>query len=124
MGLYEFGVTVGGEDAHGEAYVNVTVKPGECGRFPETWTGPDEPGLVQMNLDWSSQNQGPGAGLTPGLFLTEPRVNKPPVAMVSPRYQEISLPTSSTVIDGSRESLHHTGTGTTGTTGTGSGGRL
>lgn len=32
----------------------------------------------------------------------EPRVNKPPVAVVSPKYQEISLPTSSTVIDGSR----------------------
>uniref|UniRef100_A0A6Q2X2K4 PKD domain-containing protein n=1 Tax=Esox lucius TaxID=8010 RepID=A0A6Q2X2K4_ESOLU len=34
--------------------------------------------------------------------LTEPRVNKPPVAVVSPKYQEISLPTSSTVIDGSQ----------------------
>ncbi|XP_042600644.1 dyslexia-associated protein KIAA0319-like protein [Cyprinus carpio] len=32
----------------------------------------------------------------------EPRVNKPPVAVVSPKYQEISLPTSSTVIDGSQ----------------------
>ncbi|KAM4539409.1 dyslexia-associated protein KIAA0319-like protein [Odontesthes bonariensis] len=59
VGLYEFGVTVGGEGAHGEAFVNVTVKP-------------------------------------------EPRVNKPPVAVVSPRFQEISLPTSSTVIDGSQ----------------------
>lgn len=29
MGLYEFGVTVDGEGAHGEGYVNVTVKPGE-----------------------------------------------------------------------------------------------
>ncbi|XP_072227286.1 dyslexia-associated protein KIAA0319-like protein [Leuresthes tenuis] len=59
LGLYEFGVTVDGEGAHGEAFVNVTVKP-------------------------------------------EPRVNKPPVAVVSPRFQEISLPTSSTVIDGSQ----------------------
>ncbi|KAM6974158.1 dyslexia-associated protein KIAA0319-like protein isoform 1-T2 [Tautogolabrus adspersus] len=59
VGLYEFEVTVDGEGAHGEGYVNVTVKP-------------------------------------------EPRVNKPPVAVVSPKYQEISLPTSSTVIDGSQ----------------------
>uniref|UniRef100_A0A671LLI2 Dyslexia-associated protein KIAA0319-like protein n=1 Tax=Sinocyclocheilus anshuiensis TaxID=1608454 RepID=A0A671LLI2_9TELE len=32
----------------------------------------------------------------------ELRINKPPVAVVSPKYQEISLPTSSTVIDGSQ----------------------
>ncbi|KAK7138600.1 hypothetical protein R3I93_015898 [Phoxinus phoxinus] len=57
VGLYEFEVVVDGDGAHGEGYVNVTVKP-------------------------------------------EPRVNKPPVAVVSPKYQEISLPTSSTVIDG------------------------
>uniref|UniRef100_A0A1A7YRW2 KIAA0319-like n=2 Tax=Iconisemion striatum TaxID=60296 RepID=A0A1A7YRW2_9TELE len=59
VGLYEFGVTVDGEGAHGEGYVNITVRP-------------------------------------------EPRVNKPPVAVVSPKFQEISLPTSSTVIDGSQ----------------------
>ncbi|XP_034560435.1 dyslexia-associated protein KIAA0319-like protein [Notolabrus celidotus] len=59
LGLYEFEVTVDGDGAHGEGYVNVTVKP-------------------------------------------EPRVNKPPVAVVSPKFQEISLPTSSTVIDGSQ----------------------
>uniref|UniRef100_A0AAY4CM88 PKD domain-containing protein n=1 Tax=Denticeps clupeoides TaxID=299321 RepID=A0AAY4CM88_9TELE len=59
VGLYEFEVIVDGEGAHGEGYVNVTVKP-------------------------------------------EPRVNKPPVAVVSPKFQEISLPTSSTVIDGSQ----------------------
>ncbi|XP_066431097.1 dyslexia-associated protein KIAA0319-like protein homolog [Eleutherodactylus coqui] len=58
-GLYEFKVIVDGENAHGEGFVNVTVKP-------------------------------------------EPRVNQPPVAIVSPRYQEISLPTTSTVIDGSQ----------------------
>ncbi|XP_056413177.1 dyslexia-associated protein KIAA0319-like protein homolog isoform X2 [Hyla sarda] len=58
-GLYEFKVIVDGDNAHGEGFVNVTVKP-------------------------------------------EPRVNQPPVAIVSPRYQEISLPTTSTVIDGSR----------------------
>uniref|UniRef100_A0AAQ4S376 KIAA0319 like n=1 Tax=Gasterosteus aculeatus aculeatus TaxID=481459 RepID=A0AAQ4S376_GASAC len=59
VGLYEFEVVVHWEDAHGEGYVNVTVKP-------------------------------------------EPRVNRPPVAVVSPKFQEISLPTSSTVIDGSQ----------------------
>lgn len=57
VGHYEFEVIVDGKGAHGEGYVNVTVKP-------------------------------------------EPRVNKPPVAVVSPEFQEISLPTSSTVIDG------------------------
>lgn len=59
LGLYEFAVVVDGDGAHGEGYVNVTVKP-------------------------------------------EPRVNKPPVAVVSPKNQAISLPTSSTVIDGSQ----------------------
>ncbi|XP_010789595.1 dyslexia-associated protein KIAA0319-like protein, partial [Notothenia coriiceps] len=59
VGLYEFEVMVDEEGAHGEGYVNVTVKP-------------------------------------------EPRVNKCPVAVVSPKFQEISLPTSSTVIDGSQ----------------------
>lgn len=59
VGLYEFEVTVDGDGAHGEGYVNVTVLP-------------------------------------------EPRVNKPPVAVVSPKFQEITLPTSSTVIDGSQ----------------------
>ncbi|KAB0387150.1 hypothetical protein FD755_002106 [Muntiacus reevesi] len=58
-GLYEFRVIVDGQNAHGEGYVNVTVKP-------------------------------------------EPRKNRPPVAIVSPQYQEISLPTTSTVIDGSQ----------------------
>lgn len=43
---------------------------------------------------------------------TEPRVNKPPAAKVSPKFQEISLPTSSTVIDGSRESHTHLDTHT------------
>lgn len=30
MGLYEFEVIVDGDGAHGEGYVNVTVKPGDC----------------------------------------------------------------------------------------------
>ncbi|KAM7324308.1 hypothetical protein ACRRTK_016613 [Alexandromys fortis] len=58
-GLYEFKVIVEGQNAHGEGYVNVTVKP-------------------------------------------EPRKNRPPVAIVSPQFQEISLPTTSTIIDGSQ----------------------
>ncbi|XP_049630611.1 dyslexia-associated protein KIAA0319-like protein homolog [Suncus etruscus] len=58
-GLYEFKVTVDGQNAHGEGYVNVTVKP-------------------------------------------EPRKNRPPVAIVSPQFQEIALPITSTVIDGSQ----------------------
>lgn len=40
-----------------------------------------------------------------GHVLAEPRKNRPPVAIVSPQFQEISLPTTSTVIDGSREYL-------------------
>lgn len=39
------------------------------------------------------------------VVVAEPRVNRPPVAIVSPQFQEISLPTISTVIDGSREYL-------------------
>lgn len=39
------------------------------------------------------------------LTLAEPRKNRPPVAIVSPQFQEISLPTTSTIIDGSREYL-------------------
>uniref|UniRef100_A0A8B9SQ09 KIAA0319 like n=1 Tax=Anas platyrhynchos TaxID=8839 RepID=A0A8B9SQ09_ANAPL len=36
------------------------------------------------------------------VVVAEPRVNRPPVAIVSPQFQEISLPTISTVIDGSQ----------------------
>lgn len=43
-----------------------------------------------------------GGGYVNVTVKPEPRVNKPPVAVVSPKYQEISLPTSSTVIDGSQ----------------------
>ncbi|KAM4725087.1 dyslexia-associated protein KIAA0319-like protein [Anableps anableps] len=43
-----------------------------------------------------------GRGYVNVTVRPEPRVNKPPVAMVSPKYQEIFLPTSSTVIDGSQ----------------------
>lgn len=43
-----------------------------------------------------------GKGYVNVTVKPEPRVNKPPVAVVSPKFQEISLPTSSTVIDGSQ----------------------
>ncbi|XP_054237634.1 dyslexia-associated protein KIAA0319 homolog isoform X1 [Indicator indicator] len=59
VGLYAFKVTVSGENAFGEGFVNVTVKPAV-------------------------------------------RVNQPPVAVASPKVQEISLPTTSTFIDGSQ----------------------
>ncbi|NXP28521.1 K0319 protein, partial [Scytalopus superciliaris] len=59
VGLYSFKVTVSGENAFGEGFVNVTVKPAV-------------------------------------------RVNQPPVAVASPKIQEVSLPTTSTFIDGSQ----------------------
>ncbi|KAM6413100.1 dyslexia-associated protein KIAA0319 homolog [Pluvialis apricaria] len=59
VGLYAFKVTVSGENAFGEGFVNVTVKPAV-------------------------------------------RVNQPPVAIASPNVQEVSLPTTSTFIDGSQ----------------------
>ncbi|XP_037985313.1 dyslexia-associated protein KIAA0319 homolog [Motacilla alba alba] len=59
VGLYAFKVTVSGENAFGEGFVNVTVKPAV-------------------------------------------RINQPPVAVVSPKVQEVSLPTTSTFIDGSQ----------------------
>ncbi|NXG72850.1 K0319 protein, partial [Baryphthengus martii] len=59
VGLYAFKVTVSGENAFGEGFVNVTVK-------------------------------------------SALRVNQPPVAIASPKVQEVSLPTTSTFIDGSQ----------------------
>ncbi|XP_039596747.1 dyslexia-associated protein KIAA0319-like protein [Polypterus senegalus] len=43
-----------------------------------------------------------GEGFVNVTVNPEPRVNQPPKAVVSPKFQEISLPTSSTVIDGSQ----------------------
>ncbi|NWR43535.1 K0319 protein, partial [Regulus satrapa] len=59
VGLYAFKVTVSGENAFGEGFVNVTVQPAV-------------------------------------------RINQPPVAVASPKVQEVSLPTTSTFIDGSQ----------------------
>lgn len=39
---------------------------------------------------------------SPPIFLTAVRINQPPVAVASPKVQEVSLPTTSTFIDGSR----------------------
>ncbi|XP_066494516.1 dyslexia-associated protein KIAA0319-like protein homolog [Tiliqua scincoides] len=43
-----------------------------------------------------------GEGMVNVTVKPEPRVNRPPVAIVSPQFLEISLPTTSTVIDGSQ----------------------
>lgn len=59
QGEYEFKVEVRGDNAYGEASVNVTVLP-------------------------------------------KLRVNKPPVAVISPTFQELTLPTDSTLLDGSQ----------------------
>uniref|UniRef100_U3DDH9 KIAA0319 n=1 Tax=Callithrix jacchus TaxID=9483 RepID=U3DDH9_CALJA len=59
VGLYVFKVAVSNENAFGEAFVNVTVKPAR-------------------------------------------RVNLPPVAVVSPQMQELTLPLTSALIDGSQ----------------------
>ncbi|XP_077990087.1 dyslexia-associated protein KIAA0319-like protein [Glandiceps talaboti] len=58
-GLYQFKVTVTGDHAYGEDFVNVTVLP-------------------------------------------KPRVNTAPVAVITPDKQEVTLPNSETVLDGSR----------------------
>ncbi|XP_069349131.1 dyslexia-associated protein KIAA0319 homolog isoform X2 [Eulemur rufifrons] len=59
VGLYTFKIAVSSENAFGEAFINVTVKPAR-------------------------------------------RVNLPPIAVVSPEVQELTLPLTSTLIDGSQ----------------------
>uniref|UniRef100_H0X3D1 KIAA0319 n=1 Tax=Otolemur garnettii TaxID=30611 RepID=H0X3D1_OTOGA len=59
VGLYTFKVAVSSENAFGEAFINVTVKPAK-------------------------------------------RVNLPPIAVVSPQVQELSLPLTSALINGSQ----------------------
>ncbi|PWA30148.1 hypothetical protein CCH79_00020141 [Gambusia affinis] len=58
-------------------------------------------GLYEFEVTVMDGDGARGRGYVNVTVRPEPRVNKPPVAMVSPKYQEISLPTSSTVIDGS-----------------------
>ncbi|XP_043995425.1 dyslexia-associated protein KIAA0319-like protein [Gambusia affinis] len=59
-------------------------------------------GLYEFEVTVMDGDGARGRGYVNVTVRPEPRVNKPPVAMVSPKYQEISLPTSSTVIDGSQ----------------------
>ncbi|XP_029804678.1 dyslexia-associated protein KIAA0319-like protein homolog isoform X1 [Suricata suricatta] len=59
------------------------------------------PGLYEFRVIVDGQN-GHGEGYVNVTVKPEPRKNRPPVAIVSPQFQEISLPTTSTVIDGSQ----------------------
>ncbi|KAM4794999.1 dyslexia-associated protein KIAA0319-like protein homolog isoform 1-T2 [Rhinophrynus dorsalis] len=58
-------------------------------------------GLYEFEVIVNGENAY-GEGFVNVTVNPKPRVNQPPVAIVSPRYQEISLPTTSTVIDGSQ----------------------
>ncbi|XP_047725017.1 dyslexia-associated protein KIAA0319-like protein homolog [Prionailurus viverrinus] len=59
------------------------------------------PGLYEFRVIVDGQNTH-GEGYVNVTVKPEPRKNQPPVAIVSPQFQEISLPTTSTVIDGSQ----------------------
>ncbi|KAM6219406.1 dyslexia-associated protein KIAA0319-like protein homolog isoform 1-T2 [Rhynchocyon petersi] len=59
------------------------------------------PGLYEFKVIVKGQNSY-GEGYVNVTVKPEPRKNQPPVAIVSPQFQEISLPTTSTVIDGSQ----------------------
>ncbi|NXJ08448.1 K319L protein, partial [Odontophorus gujanensis] len=58
-------------------------------------------GLYEFKVVVDGENAH-GEGYVNVTVNPKPRVNKPPVAIVSPEFQEISLPTISTVIDGSQ----------------------
>ncbi|XP_007439484.1 dyslexia-associated protein KIAA0319-like protein homolog [Python bivittatus] len=58
-------------------------------------------GLYEFNVIVHGDNAH-GEGMVNVTVKPEPRVNQPPVAIVSPQFLEISLPTTSTVIDGSQ----------------------
>ncbi|XP_014909927.1 dyslexia-associated protein KIAA0319-like protein [Poecilia latipinna] len=59
-------------------------------------------GLYEFEVTVTDGDSAFGRGYVNVTVRPEPRVNKPPVATVSPKDQEISLPISSTVIDGSQ----------------------
>uniref|UniRef100_A0A087X6E6 KIAA0319 like n=1 Tax=Poecilia formosa TaxID=48698 RepID=A0A087X6E6_POEFO len=59
-------------------------------------------GLYEFEVTVTDGDSAFGRGYVNVTVRPEPRVNKPPVATVSPKHQEISLPISSTVIDGSQ----------------------
>ncbi|NXP73644.1 K319L protein, partial [Ramphastos sulfuratus] len=58
-------------------------------------------GLYEFKVVVDGENAH-GEGYVNVTVNPKPRVNRPPVAVVSPQFQEISLPTISTVIDGSQ----------------------
>ncbi|XP_010211967.1 PREDICTED: dyslexia-associated protein KIAA0319-like protein, partial [Tinamus guttatus] len=58
-------------------------------------------GLYEFKVIVDGENAH-GEGYVNVTVNPKPRVNQPPVAVVSPQFQEISLPTISTVIDGSQ----------------------
>uniref|UniRef100_A0A8C0BQX5 KIAA0319 like n=1 Tax=Buteo japonicus TaxID=224669 RepID=A0A8C0BQX5_9AVES len=58
-------------------------------------------GLYEFKVIVDGENAH-GEGYVNVTVNPKPRVNQPPVAIVSPQFQEISLPTISTVIDGSQ----------------------
>ncbi|NXF11456.1 K319L protein, partial [Smithornis capensis] len=58
-------------------------------------------GLYEFRVIVDGENAH-GEGYVNVTVNPKPRVNQPPVAIVSPQFQEISLPTISTVIDGSQ----------------------
>ncbi|NWT01053.1 K319L protein, partial [Mionectes macconnelli] len=58
-------------------------------------------GLYEFKVVVDGENAH-GEGYVNVTVNPKPRVNQPPVAIVSPQFQEISLPTISTVIDGSQ----------------------
>ncbi|KFQ63029.1 Dyslexia-associated protein KIAA0319-like [Pelecanus crispus] len=58
-------------------------------------------GLYEFKVVVDGENAH-GEGYVNVTVNPKPRVNQPPVAVVSPQFQEISLPTISTVIDGSQ----------------------
>uniref|UniRef100_A0A8B9UG30 KIAA0319 like n=1 Tax=Anas zonorhyncha TaxID=75864 RepID=A0A8B9UG30_9AVES len=58
-------------------------------------------GLYEFKVVVDGENAH-GEGYVNVTVNPKPRVNRPPVAIVSPQFQEISLPTISTVIDGSQ----------------------
>ncbi|XP_023200816.1 dyslexia-associated protein KIAA0319-like protein homolog isoform X1 [Xiphophorus maculatus] len=115
-------VTLPRNEVELNAYVVPTPQPGSSYAFdwrlkthPRNYTGEMEGqkgqtlklskltvGLYEFEVTVMDGDGARGRGYVNVTVRPEPRVNKPPVAMVSPKYQEISLPTSSTVIDGSQ----------------------
>ncbi|GAB1298018.1 Dyslexia-associated protein KIAA0319 homolog [Apodemus speciosus] len=109
-GLYAFRVAVSSENAFGEGYVNVTVMPGSRRRllFPTQQslsTGDLKPVFTVMHLlqqDHTSSNKTTPPPTRPSSSNKAARINQPPVAVVSPQIQELSVPLTLARIDGSQ----------------------